>query len=122
MRSNGLYVLKNSFGDPCPLWKYDLLENKIHLGYCIIYYTWMLFLCVHSTIVFLSSLTLIILIEKNCNFVYYYFQKKKCEGKYIVSWNIQEYFILHMINSNFINYTTNTCWVFFVLHQSRLFK
>jgi len=28
MRSNGLYVLKNSFGDFCPLWKYDLLEEN----------------------------------------------------------------------------------------------
>jgi len=28
IRSNGLYVFLNSFGNPCPLSKYDLLEEK----------------------------------------------------------------------------------------------
>jgi hypothetical protein len=39
MKSNGLYVLKNSFGDPCPLWKYDLLEedNPSYLLHNLLY-------------------------------------------------------------------------------------
>jgi hypothetical protein len=28
MSSNGLYVFLNSFDDPCPLCKYDLLEEN----------------------------------------------------------------------------------------------
>jgi len=28
MKSNALYVFKNSFEDPCPLFKYDILEEN----------------------------------------------------------------------------------------------
>jgi len=109
MNSIGWYVLNNSFGDPWPLWKYDLLEEDNpsclldNLLYMDVIFVFTLYYS------FLLSLTLIILIEICWNFVNHFFQKKICEGKYIVSWNIQEYFLLDMKNSNFINYNTSMC-------------
>ncbi len=50
----------------------------------------------------LASLSLIILLTKKI-------QKKFCEGKYVVFQNIEDYFILEMKISKFIDYSTNMC-------------
>jgi hypothetical protein len=61
-----LYAFKNSFDDPCPFCKYDLLKNIRDLVYCIIYCTWMSFLYFTNIYYYntLASLTLITLFAK----------------------------------------------------------
>jgi hypothetical protein len=71
MISNDLYVFLNSFGEPSPLCKYDLLKEKNHFIYCIIYCIWLSLLYLHfkkTILVLLASLTLIILYVKKFKF------------------------------------------------------
>jgi hypothetical protein len=60
MKSNGLYVFFSSFGDVCPLCKYDLLEGEIpsylmhNLWYMDVNFMYILYIIV----VHFTSLTL----------------------------------------------------------------
>jgi hypothetical protein len=50
IRSNHLYTFQNSFGDPCPLCKYDTLKNN---SYCLLHnllYMDINFIYLHSTL------------------------------------------------------------------------
>jgi hypothetical protein len=84
MKSNGLYVFFNSFGDVCPLCKYDLLEEEnpsylMHnLWYMdVIFYVLFIYYC--STLgIFDTKYT----ICRN-------FAIKKKVKKYMVFWNIK---------------------------------
>jgi hypothetical protein len=66
IRSNHLYTFQNSFGDPCPLCKYDTLKNN---SYCLLHKLLYMdinfidlgFTYYHNT---LASLTLIMLLIK----------------------------------------------------------
>jgi hypothetical protein len=79
-----------------PYGNMTILKIIIHVVCCIIYCTWMLFLYIYILFKILSFSKLKI-------------SKKNCEGKYIVFYNIQEYFTFYIESSNSLIILQNIC-------------
>jgi len=113
MKSNGLYVFLNSFGDLCIFYKYNIIEeNK---PFCLLHNLLCMDIIFIFTFYFIfviiwNFLHLLYYLWKNCNFHIYFFKEQKIvkENAYSLGiFKIKKFCDIKI--SKFINYFTKTC-------------